>query len=135
LSTSPERLQAGPEQRRSLDALPPDWTEFVAELNRQPKDHVVTKRTWGAFMNTDLDAHLRGLDVTQVVIAGSSTSSGVESTARLAYELGFNVTLAIDAMTDLNPDTHFNSVTRIFPKLGEIGTAQQIVDLIKARSA
>ncbi|MEI9803213.1 MAG: isochorismatase family protein [Pseudolabrys sp.] len=123
------------EQARRLGPLPADWTEFVAELNRQPDDHVVTKRTWGAFMNTDLDAYLKKLGVTQVVISGISTSSGVESTARQAYEHGFNVTLAIDAMTDLNPDTHINSVTRIFPKLGETGTAQEIVDLIKTRSS
>jgi len=123
------------ELARRLGDLPADWTEFVAELNRQPEDHIVTKRTWGAFMNTDLDAYLRGLGVTQVVIAGISTSSGVESTARQAYEHGFNVTLAIDAMTDMNADTHINSVTRIFPKLGETGTTQEILDLIKTRSA
>jgi nicotinamidase-related amidase len=123
------------EQPRNLRNLPADWAEFVPELNRQPEDHVVTKRTWGAFMNTDLDAYLKGRGVTQVVIAGISTSSGVESTARQAYEHGFNVTLAIDAMTDMNADTHANSITRIFPKLGETGTTQDIVDLIKARSA
>jgi nicotinamidase-related amidase len=33
------------------------------------------------------------------VISGVATSAGVESTARHAHELGFNVTLAIDAMT------------------------------------
>ncbi len=123
------------EQARRRGALAADWAEFVSELNRQPEDHIVTKQTWGAFMNTDLDAYLKGRGVTQVVIAGISTSSGVESTARQAYEHGFNVTLAIDAMTDLNPDTHINSVTRIFPKLGETGTAQEIADLITARSA
>ena len=123
------------EQARRSGAFPADWTEFVPELNRQPQDHVVTKRTWGAFMNTDLDVYLKGFGVTQVVIAGISTSSGVESTARQAYEHGFNVALAIDAMTDMNADTHTNSITRIFPKLGETGTTQDIVDLINARSA
>ena len=75
------------------------------------------------------------LGLTQVVIAGVSTSSGVESTARQAYEHGFNVTLAIDAMTDVSAETHTNSVTRIFPKLGETGTTRDIVDLINKRSA
>jgi nicotinamidase-related amidase len=107
----------------------------VPELNRQPQDHLVTKRTWGAFTNTDLEAHLKTLGVTQVVIVGVSTSAGVESTARQAYELGFNVTLAIDAMTDMNPDAHINSITRIFPKLGETGTTEEIIGLLKQRSA
>jgi nicotinamidase-related amidase len=68
------------------------------------------------------------------VIVGVSTSIGVESTARQAQECGFNVTLAVDAMADTNPDAHLNSVTRIFPRLGETGTTQEILELLK-RSA
>jgi hypothetical protein len=37
-------------------------------------------------------------------------------------------------MTDMNADVHHNSITRIFPRLGETGTTQQIVDLIEAAS-
>lgn len=52
------------EQPRSLRDLPADWTDLVPELNRQPEDHVATKRTWGAFTNTGLDEHLKALGVT-----------------------------------------------------------------------
>jgi nicotinamidase-related amidase len=114
--------------------FPPDWTELVPELNRQPEEHLVTKRTWGAFTNTGLDEHLKKLGVTQVVILGVATSIGVESTARHAYENGFHVTLAVDAMTDMNADAHTNSITRIFPRLGESGTTQQIIDLLNTRA-
>lgn len=110
---------------------PAGWTELTPELNRQPEDHTVTKRTWGAFTNTDLDDYLRKLGVTQVVLAGVATSLGVESTARHAHERGFNVTLAIDAMTDMSADAHANSIERIFPRLGESGTAQQIIDRLE----
>jgi nicotinamidase-related amidase len=123
------------EQTRSLGELPPDWTELIPELNRQPSDHIVTKRTWGAFTNTGLEAHLKTLGVTQVVIAGVATSVGVESTARYAHENGFNVTLALDAMTDLSAEAHANSISRIFPRLGETGTAQEIIALLDKRSA
>jgi nicotinamidase-related amidase len=122
------------EQSRRVSEFPAGWTDLIPELNRQPGDHLVTKRTWGAFTNTDLERHLRQLGVTQVVIAGVATSIGVESTARYANELGFNVTLAVDAMTDMNAEAHHNSLTRIFPKLGETGTTQRIVDLLDARS-
>ncbi|EQD71945.1 isochorismatase hydrolase [mine drainage metagenome] len=118
------------EQARRLGGLPDDWADLVAELDRQPQDHTVTKRTWGAFTGTDLAEHLRKLGVTQVVIAGVATSIGVESTARQAYERGFNVALAVDAMTDMSPEAHLNSVTRIFPRLGETGTTREIIDLL-----
>jgi nicotinamidase-related amidase len=123
------------EQPRRTGEFPAGWADLVPELNQQPQDHLVTKRTWGAFTNTDLETYLKTLGVTQVVVAGVATSIGVESTARHAYELGFNVVLAVDAMTDLNPEAHSNSVARIFPRLGETGTTHEIVDLLEKRSA
>lgn len=118
------------EQSRKLDGLPADWTELTPELNAQPGDHRITKRTWGAFNHTDLDALLKREGVTQVVILGVATSIGVESTARFAHELGYNVTLAIDAMTDMQAEAHANSIARIFPRLGETGTVDEIIALL-----
>jgi len=118
------------EHTRNFGKFPPDFADFLPELNQHPEDHIVTKRTWGAFTNTGLDEHLRKLGVTQVVVVGLATSIGVESTARHAYENGFHVTLAVDAMTDMNPDAHTNSVSRIFPRLGEMGTTAEIIDLL-----
>lgn len=110
--------------------LPADWTELVPELDRRPSDHLVTKRTWGAFTGTDLGAYLASASATQVVVCGVATSMGVESTARQAHELGFNVTLATDAMTDPSAEAHANSLLRIFPKLGETGTTAEILELL-----
>jgi nicotinamidase-related amidase len=123
------------EQARPRGEFPAGWSDLIPELNQQPEDHTVTKRTWGAFTSTDLDEHLKKLGVTQVVVAGVATSIGVESTARQAHELGFNVTLAVDAITDMNPDAHSNSITRIFPRLGETGTTWEIVALLDSTRA
>ena len=119
------------EQPRGHRDFSAGWTDLIPELNRQPQDHVVTKHTPGAFTNTGLEAHLKALAVTQVVIVGVATSNGVEVTARQAYELGFNVTLATDAMTDLDADAHTYSITRVFPRIGETGTTQEIINLMK----
>jgi len=119
------------EQAFRVRDFPAGWTNLIPELNRQPEDHTVTKQTWGAFTNTGLDEHLKKLSVTQVVIAGVATSAGVESTARHAHELGFHVTLAVDAMTDMSADAHNNSVIRIFPRIGETGTTEEILALLK----
>ncbi|HEY3952612.1 MAG TPA: isochorismatase family protein, partial [Streptosporangiaceae bacterium] len=73
---------------------------------------------------------LESLGVTQVVLTGISTSSGVESTARDAHELGFNVTLAVDAMTDTRPASHDYSIGFVFPRIGETGTTDQVIDLL-----
>ena len=116
------------DQFRKLEGLPPQWAELVPQLSAQADDVCISKRTWGAFSQPDLLQALQARAVTQVVIVGISTSIGVESTARQAHELGLNVSLAIDAMTDLHAQAHQNSIERIFPRLGETGTTQDILD-------
>ncbi len=125
------RTEAAP---RMAGGFPEGWADLVPELDARPDDHRVTKRTWGAFTNTDLEAYLKGQGATQVVIVGVATSAGVESTARFAHELGFNVALAVDAMTDMSLEAHENSVARIFPRLGETGTAAEIVGRLDGRA-
>lgn len=122
------------EQPRVSFERPDGWTDLVPELEQHPDDHTVVKRTWGAFTNTDLDEYLRGNGVTQVVVVGVATTAGVESTARHAHENGFSVTLPIDAMTDRSLEAHDNSVTTVFPRIGETGTTADIIRLL-AQSA
>ena len=120
------------EQPSRLRELPPEFAEVVDELDPQPDDIRVTKRTWGAFTASDLAQRLRARGVTQVVVTGVATSIGVESTARQAYEAGFNVTLATDAMADLRPEMHDHSIAHVFPRLGETGTTAEILALFES---
>jgi nicotinamidase-related amidase len=112
-------------------SFPADWTELVPELEQHPTDHTVTKQRWGAFLGTTLDDYLRQHGVTQVVLTGIATSAGVESTARSAYDLGYNVTLVVDAMTDRDADAHHHSVEKIFPRLGETAKTDDVLKLLK----
>lgn len=109
---------------------PADWAELVPELNQRDSDIVVTKQTWGAFYGTDLDMQLRRRGITQVVVGGIATAIGVEATARSAQERGYHVTVATDAVTDLDAETHRNAVERIFPRLGETDTTGAIIKLL-----
>lgn len=112
----------------------PGWADLVDALEVQPDDHLVTKQRRSAFHDTGLDDLLRGIGVTQVVLTGISTTSGVESTARSAYDHGYHVVLATDAMTDTDSDAHTNSIERIFPKLGETATTAEILDRLEMRT-
>jgi len=122
------------EQQRRSEPFPAGWTDLIPEMDQQPSDIVVTNRTWGAFASTPLEARLKMLGVTQIVIAGVATGTGVEATARQAYEQGFNVTLAVDAMTDMRREAHDYSIAHVFPRLGETGTTQAIIDLLEKRN-
>jgi nicotinamidase-related amidase len=124
---APGRTESPPPR---LANLPADWADLVPELDRQPSDHVVTKLQWGAFTGTSLDQYLRRQGVTQVVLTGVATSVGVESTARHAHELGYNVTLIVDAMADRLAESHQHSVGVIFPRLGETTTTADLLRLL-----
>jgi nicotinamidase-related amidase len=123
------------EQPPRISKFSEGFSDFIPELHRQAGDLVVTKRTWGAFASTDLEAQLKAKGVTQVVVSGVATGTGVEATARQAYELGFNVTLALDAMTDVRPEAHAYSLASVFPRLGETGSTQDILNLLTTRNA
>jgi nicotinamidase-related amidase len=124
---APGRTQ---EPARFSGQLPDGFTDFVPELDQRPEDATVTKHSWGAFAGTDLDARLKAMAITQVVIAGIATATGVESTARQAFELGYNVSLAVDAMTDTRAPAHQYSIENVFPRLAETGTVQDIIHLL-----
>jgi nicotinamidase-related amidase len=110
---------------------PADWAELVSELDQDPSDYIVAKQRWGAFIGTSLDDYLRQRSVTQVFITGISTSAGVESTARSAYDLGYNVVLVVDAMTDRDPESHSRSIEKIFPRLGETETTANVLERLR----
>lgn len=124
---APGRTEAGAPQF----SFPPDWTELVPELEQHPDDYLVTKQRPGAFIGTSLDDFLRQRGVTQIVLAGVATSSGVEATARSAYDLGYHVVLVVDAMTDRDAEAHRHSVERVFPNLAETDTTDNIVELLE----
>jgi nicotinamidase-related amidase len=112
---------------------PPDWMELVPELDQQPGDFTVTKLQIGAFYGTALEQILRRHGVTQVFLTGVATSAGVEATVRTAYDHGFHVVPVVDAMTDRDLATHQHSVEKIFPRIGETATTDEVLAAFQQR--
>jgi nicotinamidase-related amidase len=103
----------------------PPGSGLVAGLPR-PGDVEVVKRTVGAFQGTGLDDELRGRGVTTVVFGGIATNLGVESTARAAADLGYDLVFVEDAMTALTRAEHEASVRLDFPRLGTVVRAAEV---------
>ena len=70
--------------------MPSDWSDIVPKLSPELADLIITKKQWGAFYGTELDLQLRRRNIENIVLCGISTNIGVESTARFAYEYGYN---------------------------------------------
>ncbi len=119
------------ESGRTPGPLPAGAVAIVDALAGHDGDIVVSKRNPGAFYGTDLDLHLRRRGVTQIVLAGISTTMGVEATARDAFEHGYNVVLVTDAMSDYDAESHAHSITKILPRIGETATTDVIDDELR----
>jgi len=107
---------------------PPDWTEIVPEMGPKPGDFVITKHQWGAFYGTELDLQLRRHGITSIVLCGIATNIGVESTARFAFEYGFNQIFVEDAMAAMSAEEHALTVAKIFPRIGLVKKTGEILD-------
>lgn len=107
--------------------LPENWWVFPDALEASAKDLQIVKRQWNAFHGTELDLQLRRRGIRTIVLGGISTNIGVESTSRAAYELGYEQVLVEDAMSAGATEHHDASVKFIFPRVGFVRQADQVL--------
>lgn len=109
------------------------FSKIVSEIRTQPTDIFITKYTLNAFYRTALQEELQKRNITGIVIAGISASAGVEGTARAAAERGYSISFAVDAMSDRELKAQEISIRHIFPRLGEVGTTEEIISKMQNR--
>jgi nicotinamidase-related amidase len=112
------------------DNIPAAASEIVPESGIQPTDLIITKRHWGAFSGTELEAQLHKAGVDTVVIGGIATNIGVESTARNAAGLGFAVVLVEDACSGREATDHAFAFEKIFPRLGRVRKTAEVIEAL-----
>ncbi|MCX5330195.1 MULTISPECIES: isochorismatase family protein [unclassified Streptomyces] len=103
----------------------PPGSGLVAGL-AQEGDVEIVKRTIGGFQGTGLDDRLRELGVTTLAFGGIATNLGVESTARAAGDLGYDLVFVEDAMAAFTAAEHEASVRLDFPRLGSVVRAAEL---------
>jgi nicotinamidase-related amidase len=125
------RIQASPEE---LGPPPqPGWDEPDPRLPHEPSDIEITKRGWGAFLDTELDLQLRRRGVTQIFLAGLMTNVGIDTTAREGHFRGYNVVIVEDACSATSDEEHAYTIESIAPKLGEIAASREVEEAIKEK--
>jgi nicotinamidase-related amidase len=123
-----DRLTPAVDKPMRMSQPPPaDWAEIVPELGPKPGDFVLTKRQWGAFHGTELDLQLRRRGMKTIVLCGIATNIGVESTARFAYEFGYQQIFAEDATSARSKEDHEHTMKTIFPRIGLVRSTEEIL--------
>jgi nicotinamidase-related amidase len=112
-------------------APPANWLDDTPELPSRPGDIHILKRQWGAFHGTELDLQLRRRGIRTIVLAGIATAIGVESTARFAAELGYDLVFAEDATSGPDAAMHANSFEKVFPRLGRVRKTADVLAALR----
>jgi nicotinamidase-related amidase len=113
------------DQPTNLGALPADWDQFPESLS--PSDIVIVKRQWGAFYGTDLDLQLRRRGVRRIVLGGIATNMGVESTARAAFEHGYDLIIVEDLCSSTSAEMNAFSISHIMTRIARVTDSKTIV--------
>jgi nicotinamidase-related amidase len=117
-------LHQGLDEARVLDALAPREGELV-----------VNKVSRGAFNSTGIEALLRNMGITGLVMAGVVTNVCVETTARDAADRGFQVVLVDDACASYNQAAH-DACMQIFAGIfGRVLTTEEVMSELTGQLA
>ena len=76
-----------------------EFKDLVKPIDNEP---IIKKNVNSAFIGTSLEAQLRDLMITQLVIVGLTTDHCVSTTTRMAGNLGFDTFLVADATATFN---------------------------------
>jgi nicotinamidase-related amidase len=112
-------------------AMPPEASHLVPEAQVEATDIVIAKRQWGAFYGTELDQVLRRNHIKTIILAGVQTNYGVESTAREAFDRGYELIFAEDAMSS-NAAAHKFACENVFRNMGRVRSTRHLLQLMKA---
>jgi nicotinamidase-related amidase len=85
----------------------------------------------GSFYGTQLDQILRRRGIRTIVLGGIATNFSVESTARAAMDLEYELIFAEDAMSSISEEMHSFSVENLFPRIGRVRNTQEIIGLCR----
>jgi ureidoacrylate peracid hydrolase len=87
-----------------------EWWEEFPQIWPQEGEHVVVKHRYSAFIGTDLDLVLRSKGIHTVILTGNETNWCIESTARDAFMMGYDVVVVDDCVASRSGELHQSSL-------------------------
>ena len=110
--------------------------EVLDALSPAPGEPVINKTTMSAFHSSGFERLLRAWGVEQLLLAGVSTNSCVEGTARDAADRGYRCLLVEDGCGAASPRLHEASCENFQRLLGRVAPADAVLaELAAARPA
>lgn len=94
----------------------------------------MAKNTYDAFINTGLEGILRGKNVEKVVVCGVMTDCCCDTTARAAFNRGWETCLVGDACASANQRQHEAGLRAFGFAFGEVVRTEEVVGRVRKGS-
>lgn len=107
--------------------------EFVPAMAPHPGDTVIRKRRYSAFLHTDLDLVLRGLDVHGLLVCGILTDACVLSTVVDGRGLDYKQWMIGDALAGTSPELHEQTLRVVAGYLADVRDSTWAIETMSAR--
>lgn len=117
-------------KRHSLQAprcLSGSWGADFYGVRPEPGEVVVTKHRYSAFVDTELNAVLRAMNVQTLILTGVYTEVCVESTARDGYFQDYYIVMVEDCCATTMDDFHNNALARCERDYGVVASSDEII--------
>lgn len=123
-------------KKRGVHCIAGSWgAQVIEELKPEPGDHIVPKRRYSGFYDTDLDTLLRTLGVKRLIVTGCVTNICVRSTVHDAFFRGYEVMVPRDCVEATGQREQDSSLYDIETHFGEVTDASEVLARFKAAAA
>ena len=114
-------------ERLAYPAFENSSASVIPALSPESGETILHKTTAGTLSSTDLDAQLKALEVTTIVVCGVNTDVCVGQTARELADCGYEVMLVEDGCATLSMDAHRSTLETFGVVFGQVKSANEIL--------
>lgn len=101
--------------------------EICSKVHPQPGDIIIVKKRMSAFTGTELDIILRSKNINTLVLSGVSTLGAVESTARNAYDMDYQIFILGDCCADRVSGSHEIALNWMMPRISTVYSSEEFI--------
>lgn len=126
-----------PESRREkLDdmhlCIKDTWdADIIDEIYPKPTDYIVEKRRDSVFQDTEFELWLRSFGADSIIFTGIDSYICVESSARDAFNKGYDVIMLSDCVASREENLHIASLAKISEAYGWVMTSDELIEKIE----
>ena len=101
--------------------------QIIEELTPRKGEHLVVKKGFGGFANTQLDTILRNMEVNTCIVSGVTTCVCVSNTVRGGVEYNYRMVIAEDGVAEVNKQAHASELATMQRLFADVMTVDDII--------